>query len=231
VSLRCDPWEQLSRDQWVQQQVEDMLGEAVTMADDEATVAYSLSQQQRQELPIAFCQHFSTTLQQRTSPPPAAVRSWLRQQLGISLCTYGSDIGMDSGVDTGADSGADSGADASDEDMADVPDGAAGNQQQQQRARTGTQQGSQQRGRRKHQQQQQQQQEQPSQPLRRTGRSNAGRMSAEFASTYGPVGGIQRKGRVGSGNTQQASSAGILPSTPAAITNPRRARRRAEGPT
>jgi hypothetical protein len=143
------------------------------------------------------------------------VRSWIRQQLGIQHMSYGSDSGDDSGLESGADEA---------EDAAGVPDGATAARGA--RAQPSTQQGrQQQRGRKS-----KQQQEQPAQPLRRSGRSNAGRMSAEFASTYGPVGCTQREGGVGLGSSQQASGAGILPSTPAATNKPRRARQGARGP-
>ncbi len=199
--------------QWAQQQDEDMLAMAVQLADDEATVPRSLSQRQRQELLRAFRRHFRTDLQQHVSPSLAELRSWLRQQLGIQPLGYGSDSDLDSG--------ADSGADASDEG---APASVAGERRAgDQRSR---QQGPSRRRRRTHQQQQQQQ---PAQPTRRSERINAGRMSAGYASLYGPAGSIQREGRVGHGNSQHVSGPGISPSTPAATHNPRRARQSARG--
>jgi hypothetical protein len=220
--MHADPWDLGAQHrQWLQQQEEDMLGIAVRLAEDEAEgAARSLTQQQRQDLPEAFCERFSNTLQQEISPPPAAVLRWLRQQLGIQHTSYGSDSGTDSGVESGAD--------ASDEDRADVL--ARDAQDQQQGEQLSTQQGPRQRRRRKNKQQQQPQAPQP-QACRRSGRINAGRMSAEFASIHGPAGCTQREGRVGSGSSQRASGAGILPPTPAATHNPRRARQRAQGPS
>jgi hypothetical protein len=199
--------------QWAQQQDEDMLAMAVQLANDEATVPRSLSQRQRQELLRAFRRHFRTDLQQQVSPSLAELRSWLRQQLGIQPLGYGSDSDPDSGVDSGAD--------ASDEG---APASVAGERRAgDQRSR---QQGPSRHRRRTHQQHQQQQ---PAQPTRRSERINAGRMSAGYASLYGPAGSTQREGRVGHGNSQQVSGSGISPSTPAATHNPRRARQSAQG--
>ena len=212
--LPADPFDtQHSRTHWVQLQVEDMLDMAVTLADDEGDGPdRCLPQQRRQQLQQAFCERFSSALQQEASPSEAEVRSWLRGQLGIQRLSYGSD----------------SGADTSDEDMADVPDGAA--QDQQQREHSSAQQSHQQRRRGK------QTQPPPSQPSRRSERSTAGRMSAGYASMWGPgqqhsnaAGRQQREGRKGAGLAHPANTAGTPPLTPAATHPAPRARRRAAG--
>jgi transcription initiation factor TFIID subunit TAF12 len=188
------------------------------VADDQGdNAARTLTQQQRRELPEAFSQHFHTTLQQQVSPDPAEVTSWLKQYLGIKEASYGSDCGDISGMESGADEAGDTAA---------VPAGGAvgsgvGDPSRQQGRRR----------RRKRNPQQQRQQQQQAQPLRRSGRTNAGCMSAAYAAVHGPVGHTQRNGGVGGGTSQQASGAGSMPLTPAATHTPRRARQSAQGPS
>jgi hypothetical protein len=147
------------------------------------------------------------------------VRSWLRQQLGLQQKSYGSDSGDDSGMDSGADEAA---------DIANAP--AAAVAARGTRGQSSMQQGPTQQRQRRSKQHLSRQQAQPSQPLRRSERSNAGRLSAAFASTFGPMGCTQQQGRAGTGNSQQASGSGIPPSTPAATHKPRRTRQGARGP-
>jgi hypothetical protein len=215
ANLPTDPFDtQASREGWEQLQVEDMLETAVRLADDEAEgSARSLTQQRQHELQEAFRQQFSNDLQHQTPPSQAQLLLWLRQQLGIRRLSYGSD----------------SGADASDEDMADAPGGTAKDQQQQEQC--SAQQGSPPRQRRK------QPRPPPPQPSRRSGRSTAGRMSANYANMWGPeqqrskaaARGQQREGREGIGLAHAASSSGTPPLTPAATHPAQRAGRRATG--
>jgi hypothetical protein len=160
-------------------------------------------------LPEAFCKHFADTLKQHVPPKPAAVLCWLKQQLRIQATSYGSDSGADSGMDTG-------------DDEATVPHSATAVRGQ--GGQPGQQQGPKQRRRTPTQQQQQQ-----SPPRRRSERSTAGRMSAGYAAIYGPAGGAQGDGHTGKGTSQQASTAGTMPLTPAVTHQPRRAKKGAQG--
>ena len=154
-------------------QVNDMFMIAeVLVGDDAAGDVSSLSDERKLQLQHAFCNHFSMDLQGE-GPPEDEVRAWLREQLGIRRLEYGSESG-----------------DASDADAAAGPSGATPAQQQQQQH--STQQRSRQRRKGRAQQQQQQQQQEPQQqqqqqqeaqqtpPPRRTGRANAGQLSASY---------------------------------------------------
>lgn len=188
------------QDRWLRQQIDEMLAMAVTIADDEADEDHrSLAPQQRRLLQDSFAQHFHSTLRQQECPPEPAVRTWLRQQLGITRLTYDSD----------------SREDASDEDMTDARDNAPTQQSQQQQ-----QVSDQQRSRRRSKQTSTQQM----QPRRRSERQNLGRMSQGYATVFG-AGGCDANAP----NPQLGTCEGILPPTPAAATPQQRARGRARG--
>ena len=71
---------------WVADQLRLMLEDAVGLVDEEE--ARQLSQAQRDRLCQAFRAHFQQSLDKECSPPERAVRSWLREQLGIPEGSY-----------------------------------------------------------------------------------------------------------------------------------------------
>ena len=89
--LPSDPFgDQHSHDAWVRLQQEQMLRDATELVADEAedSEARKLTAQDKRRLQAAFSRDFAAQLQQQDCPPELQVRTWLRQQLGISQLSY-----------------------------------------------------------------------------------------------------------------------------------------------
>jgi len=203
---------------WQQLQVEQMLQDAEQIADEAPDPsARQLSAAAKQQLQQAFLGRFSSMLHTQTAPPERAVRSWLRQQLGVPDLSYGSDS----------------------DDELELPAAAASGGQPEQAAGTGDAepQGQQQRrDQRSSSATKQRRSKQQAAPTRHSPRDTLGQMSDGFRTLYGPTGSsaatTARKQRGGGKGreTAQLLEGTMAPLTPAAAAAPpRRARGRAGG--
>ena len=75
---------------WERLQQEQMLQDATELVADEAEdpAARRLTAQDKRRLQAAFSRDFAAQLQQQECPAEQQVRTWLRQQLGISQLSY-----------------------------------------------------------------------------------------------------------------------------------------------